>query len=262
MANVRCGRLYGVRYLLTAWYNYRITSAQEYLDSLLAERDATLEKLKQATKYNSTQQLLDKYGSVKPKKPEGSPKSDKKKPRTSDARVFASPPPTANIPRNHQLPSTPSRQPASSAPNSPAQNLAVHPASPAPGEEFAPNAHDFPQQVGGAPPVFGEPKWYDRILDALLGDDETQAKNRFVLLCTNCRLVNGLAPPGAKTLEEVGKWRCYGCGTLNGQELDAAKLVKDIETKESVKVTPDPGEKESKEEDEKIETSAQAKTKI
>lgn len=72
------------------------------------------------------------------------------------------------------------------------------------------------------------PHWYDRILDVLLGEDETAAKNRLVLLCSKCRLVNGQAPPGVKTLEELGRWRCNGCGSWNGVESEGAKVVKEI----------------------------------
>ena len=73
-----------------------------------------------------------------------------------------------------------------------------------------------------------ESHWYDRILDVLLGEDETQAKNRLALICSNCRLVNGQAPPGVKTPEEIGKWRCASCGSWNGTENEAVKLAKQI----------------------------------
>jgi hypothetical protein len=61
-------------------------------------------------------------------------------------------------------------------------------------------------------------------LDALLGEDETQAKNRLALICNECRLVNGQAPPGTRTLEDIGRWRCGGCGAWNGKE----KVKEDI----------------------------------
>lgn len=38
------------------------------------------------------------------------------------------------------------------------------------------------------------------------------------LICSECRLVNGQAPPGVRTLEDVGRWRCGGCGAWNGKE--------------------------------------------
>jgi hypothetical protein len=68
-------------------------------------------------------------------------------------------------------------------------------------------------------------------LDVLLGEDETLAKNRIVLICTNCRLVNGQAPPGVKSLEEVGRWKCGGCGAWNGVESEAANLMQEMTQK-------------------------------
>lgn len=68
-------------------------------------------------------------------------------------------------------------------------------------------------------------------MDVLLGEDETLPKNRIVLICKKCRLVNGQAPPGFKQLEDVGTWRCSGCGTMNGEENEGKKLVADIKKK-------------------------------
>jgi endoplasmic reticulum junction formation protein lunapark len=60
-------------------------------------------------------------------------------------------------------------------------------------------------------------------VNALLGEDETRPDRRLALICSKCRLVNGLAPPGARTPEEVGKWRCSSCGSWNGVELPSSK---------------------------------------
>lgn len=41
--------------------------------------------------------------------------------------------------------------------------------------------------------------------------------------------MNGQAPPGARTLEDVGRWRCGGCSAWNGKEKpqeDVVGLVK------------------------------------
>lgn len=65
----------------------------------------------------------------------------------------------------------------------------------------------------------------------MLGEDETLAKNRLVLLCQNCRLVNGQAPPSVKTLEELGKWRCQSCGAWNGTQTEALKVVQEMTEK-------------------------------
>jgi hypothetical protein len=109
-----------------------------------------------------------------------------------------------------------------------------------PGAEFAPNA-----EFSGPPPAFfpgtpnpppstyssystSETHWYDRIFDVLLGEDETAPKNRIVLICQSCRLVNGQAPPGTKTLAEMGSWRCMSCGALNGEMDEGQRIVNEV----------------------------------
>ncbi|GME23527.1 uncharacterized protein LTHEOB_408 [Neofusicoccum parvum] len=249
--------IYGVRQALTAYFNYRISNTQSYLDNLYKERDSTIEKLKEATKYNSTQQLLEKYGTPRhsPKKEPSTP--DQRRPsgdeRPSSAagphpgRTGFAPPPTANIPRNN-LPPAP--EGGSSRPVTPGEGQPFLPPFPAgqpqppfapqpqadgplaggpPNAEFAPNA--FSAQY--APEVPRGPQWYDRIMDVLLGEDETQPKNRFALICAHCRLVNGQAPPGTKSLEDLGKWKCMGCGGTNGEENEAQKLVGQIKRAEA-----------------------------
>ena len=103
-----------------------------------------------------------------------------------------------------------------------------------PSAEFAPNAFSSAPQY--AQPGEG-PKWYDRLMDVLLGEDETLPRNRLALICHQCRLVNGQAPPGVQRLEEVGKWRCAGCGFLNGEEKEETRLLKEI--KEEAKSMPE-----------------------
>ncbi|KAH6616442.1 hypothetical protein C7974DRAFT_365757 [Boeremia exigua] len=213
--------IYVVRYALTGYFDYRIANTDAYVAKLNKERDATIARLKEATKYNSTQQLLEKYGaspkqdpapSPTPQKPAASPNPQPHSPRTGIA-----PPPTANIqrspnPQNH--PPTPQR--LSPAPPHSPPSPAI---SAAPTEEFAPNAFPAaPKPYPPATPSFTTPHWYDRILDALLGEDETQAKNRLALICTQCRLVNGQAPPGARSAADVGRWRCGACRAWNGVE--------------------------------------------
>ena len=50
----------------------------------------------------------------------------------------------------------------------------------------------------------------------MLGEDETSAKSRYALICSNCRMVNGLAPPGTRNLADMGQWGCARCGVMNG----------------------------------------------
>ncbi|KAK3050800.1 hypothetical protein LTR09_007876 [Extremus antarcticus] len=236
--------IFGVRTALDAYYNYRLSSSQSHLNELYKQREATIEKLKAATKYNSTQQLLDKYGGT-PKKRQPSPQPKKRQSQGGESnqtspqggRTGFMPPPTANIPGRPPPPGpispdgTPVSRPPTAGltpPRPPMQGIE-------PGEEFAPNAFSAPTRPSvsrqpSAQPQYAadSPKWYDRIMDVVLGEDETQSKNRIGLICQNCRLVNGQAPPGVRTLEEIGKWRCSACHTMNGVESEEKRILKQI----------------------------------
>ncbi|PSK44006.1 Protein lunapark [Elsinoe australis] len=232
--------IYLVRLVINTFYNYRINGTQSYLEDLYKQRSDAIEKLKAATKYNSTQQLLDKYGGSAPK-PAKTPGKERKassnqKPVQEPPvqRTGIAPPPTANIAR----PGPPPTSPAQGTPQRP--DMQPRPAdsrhSPQPSEEFAPNAFSYPtapapSQVPASHAYdtgSGGPKWYDRIMDLVLGEDETQPRNRIVLICGQCRLVNGQAPPGTQSLEHLGRWRCMACGAMNGTESAAEKAVKEV----------------------------------
>lgn len=210
---------------------------QSHVNRLQKQRDEKITELKRATRYDSTQALLSKYGGASPPQTpqENESKGGGKKPgppnQTPVQRTGLPPPPTANIPGRvpANRPVTPQAQQQRPLHELPTPQSIVQ--SPVQVEEpgFAPNA--FPQ----APPAYQstpQSHWYDRILDVMLGEDETLAKNRLVLLCSNpdCRLVNGQAPPGVKTLEELGRWRCHACGSWNGVEptSEVRKVIKEV----------------------------------
>ena len=234
--------IYTIRLGLTTFYDYRISTLQANVNSLQKQRDTTIDKLKAATKYNTTQQLLEKYGGTPSRSKSGGQSHQKTSPKENSqsgartGRTGYTPPATANIPGRNvpaSLPSTPQRStPMSSdlGPMPPFTAAAITPpwqqASPIETTaEFAPSAFSAaPQYVQAG----DGPKWYDRFMDLLLGEDETNPRNRIVLICKNCRLVNGQAPPGVKQLEDTGKWRCSSCGTMNGEETEAKKLVAEI----------------------------------
>ncbi|KAL2848246.1 hypothetical protein BJX68DRAFT_267693 [Aspergillus pseudodeflectus] len=247
--------IYIVRAGGARYYEYRINNTQRYLENLNNQRDETIEKLKVATKYNSTQQLLEKYAGDSPKQRAKSgdqkPKSEagKRKPSQPQQppvqRTGIPPPPTANIRRSTAQ--SPPQQPSSPYPPQQQQSpqlppnlnapLPPVPQSGPPGLDepgFAPNAFPAPQQY------IEHSRWYDRLLDVLLGEDETQPKNRIVLICGTCRLVNGQAPPGVKSLEELGRWRCGGCGAWNGEESATKKVLADIKAEAGPAVESDP----------------------
>ncbi|KAM0547855.1 hypothetical protein ACHAPJ_010201 [Fusarium lateritium] len=234
--------IYVTRTTLATYYNFRIESLNARLKDHQQERAKTIQKLKDATKYDSTLELIEKYGGAdgKGKKKDGEENagnktSNEQRPgapaQGAPGRTRMPPPPTANIQR-----------PQSQRAQSPVPGL--NPLEP--GAEFAPNA-----EFSGPPPAAFRPgtpqppplppsgyssystgppesHWYDRIFDILLGEDETAPKNRIVLICKSCRLVNGQAPPGTKTLADVGQWRCMSCGALNGEIDEGKRIVNEV----------------------------------
>jgi len=243
--------IYLVRAALTAFFNFRIETLSARLKDQQTERAKTIQKLKDATKYDSTLELLEKYGGAENKGSKGG-KGDEgssaQPPNQGPAvgtpnRTNRPPPPTANITRVDarppaSAPGTPQPQPDERF-GTPRPQHANPPGSTLePSAEFAPNAFGpggppFPANydptlstVGGG--AGGEPHWYDRILDLLLGEDETAAKNRIVLICARCRLVNGQAPPGTRNLADVGTWKCMACGAANGEVDEGRRIVEEV----------------------------------
>jgi endoplasmic reticulum junction formation protein lunapark len=231
--------IYLIRTVTNSYFSFRIESLETTLKDYQSERSNTIQKLKDATKYDTTLELLEKYGGERPKhkRNKSNQKEDGQKKEmakdggrlgsTPTGRTHMAPPPTANIqrpatsqgiPQNHQRAQGNFIAPNFSPPPQPPPN---HPALTA---EFAPNAGDLPPSSPQYEFTPGPPRWYDRILDLMLGEDEMAPKNRIVLICQKCRLINGQAPPGTKSLAEIGQWKCMSCHAMNG-ELDEGKRI-------------------------------------
>ena len=227
VSNAICS-VYVIRFSLATYYEYRISGIQNQLQELQKQRDSTIEKLKAVTRYNDTEDLLKKYGEASaPKTKPTEPPERKIVPNRDNGpkneRTMFVPPPTANIvARNSsaRLTDTPQRS-APSDRGAFGQDVYPVPRVIPPNQgslspqsytaEFAPNAFSAVPQYSKANE---SPRWYDRILDTLLGEDESLPIARLALICNKCRLVNGLAPPGVKRLEDVGKWQCGSCGAM------------------------------------------------
>ncbi|KAK3997422.1 hypothetical protein QBC44DRAFT_316009 [Cladorrhinum sp. PSN332] len=231
-----------VRSITTIFFDYRIERLSTRHKDLQQERSRTIQKLKDATKYDSTLELLEKYGGSENKQKKSKKRVEQEEEQDEGtgqikgkkehaygqhaARTGLPPPPTANIQRRSVTPlQQPLRIQDSPSPRPPSSMAGDAFA------DFAPNAFDGkapPSTFLQVPPArlapTPESHWYDRILDTLLGEDETAAKNRIVLICSRCRLVNGQAPPGTKSLSELVQWKCMSCGALNG-EIDEGKRI-------------------------------------
>ncbi|RKF59865.1 putative protein lunapark-b protein [Erysiphe neolycopersici] len=227
--------IYIGRLILNTYYNYRIDTTKQYLEEQQAERIKTIEKLKAATKYNTTHELLERYGEVSSLNISTSPKV-KRHVEKKSFKTPVIPPPTANIPRLENSINQEGK-PQLSASDQPVYHQASQIqnsgdlTTPGP-PEFAPNAFSFSSEYAPSKKNSVEDHWYDRFLDLLLGENEMLPKNRLVLICQYCRLINGQAPPGIKSLESLGNWRCYSCNAMNGEEMKATaevqRMINDI----------------------------------
>ncbi len=234
--------LYLIRAGTAAFFNYRIESLSARLKEQQEERAKTIQKLKDATKYDSTLELLEKYGGAEPKPKKGK-KNDvaetadggrQQGPATGSqpgtpSRTSIPPPATANIRRREGMQQFMGDPPV--PPSSPSAASRDGDTS----AEFAPNAFGAPGSPATTSSYYqphkltpAEARWYDRILDVILGEDETAPQNRIALVCSKCRLVNGQAPPGTKELSDFGPWRCMQCGTMNGELSPGKRIVKEI----------------------------------
>lgn len=212
------------------------------LEELQSKKKDTIEKLKDITNFSTTQSIIEKYGGSSPadagkQRPKGSPANQQpprgpsgpqgpQGPQQGPQGQAPAPPPTSNefqqqliqqqmlAQQRAGLPSPLQTLPAlpdinlgmSSALGSPSRSVPVLNL-----QQTQPSSQQHLQSEEAT-----SPKWYDRILDVIVGEDETSARNRYALICKSCRMVNGLAPPGTTSLNDMEGWGCVRCGTLNG----------------------------------------------
>ncbi|KAG6011213.1 hypothetical protein E4U43_008472 [Claviceps pusilla] len=224
--------IYSIRAIISAYFTYYINTTSTRLKAHQDERAKTIQKLKDATKYDSTLELIEKYGGENKQKSNkaGDDPSDTAannattsekgvRPNAAPGRTNLPPPPTANIVvrANHASANADATSGEKQQQSS--------------GAEFAPNAFTDPPlapRIHHQQYMAPETHWYDRIFDVLLGEDETAARNRYALICHTCRLVNGQAPPGTKSLAEIGMWRCSDCGATNGEQDEGKRIMEEV----------------------------------
>ncbi|EIW70260.1 hypothetical protein TREMEDRAFT_71568 [Tremella mesenterica DSM 1558] len=195
--------------LLQLWFTRQRNAEELHLRTLLGEQRKHLEAIKKATNFDSTRKLIEQY--------EG-----------------GSPGPSLPSTPHNSNPSTPQKQ--QTAQGSPGQN-----GSPRGGLEGTPKAPGHLVGIGGTPlvgpsgpiplppgmtadqatmlqmqmaaiqPVLPTPekKWYDRVVDSILGDDPSQSsQSKYALVCGECFRHNGLV--GSQY-----EWERLRCNHLN-----------------------------------------------
>ncbi|KAI8621401.1 hypothetical protein BC830DRAFT_1094343 [Chytriomyces sp. MP71] len=205
------------RRLVDVWYRAKLRASNRHLDTLRANLKVKVEELKKKTGYYTTKNLIDKFDT--PLKEKMAPL---KVPELAQrgAHDIAS---RANLCLDQNnaigpnLTQTPVKllvegTPAVPHPNAHMQHphLSIESSVRSPPVMIMPNG--TPKiQVATAPPGTPSSSWFDRVMDAVIGDTEGP-QNKYALICKSCFEHNGLVPP-----DEYShiKFKCRSCGFLN-----------------------------------------------
>ncbi|KAG0766241.1 hypothetical protein G6F33_004243 [Rhizopus arrhizus] len=158
--------IYYVRKGLIYYFDRKQKKEESNLSLLRKEQKEKIEELKKKTSYYTTQSLLERYDDEAAKKKAEAAKVANEK---SDLRQRR--PVTAPV--NHKPVPPPQPYPSSPIPNQ-SPNQLRYPSQPM-----------IPQQ-----PLKSQPQWYDKLIDALVGDAGPETK--YALICTHCFAHNGL----------------------------------------------------------------------
>jgi endoplasmic reticulum junction formation protein lunapark len=199
--------VYVVRRIIGWWYSRRIEREMQERETLKGKLNLKLEELKEKNDYYTTQQLLQRYDAKSPAKTASSttlPPMDQSSSHLRQRIPQHPPPPSQSLPPVNPQQHTPILTPRPPPLNHlPTDDLNT--------PDFHPSAFTPPLSMSPAP---GPRTFLDRLLDLLVGEDETAPEHRYALICVRCRMHNGLAPPGEMP-GEVG-YLCARCGQWNG----------------------------------------------
>ncbi|CAO3627123.1 unnamed protein product [Mucor hiemalis] len=165
--------IYYIRKGLVLFYEGKQKKEEANLTTLRKEQKSKLEELKKKTSYYSTQSLLERYDEVLAKKKEEAAKQEKMQQELRQRKPVSMP----MRPLQQQQQGQPGQRSGFPPPN-------TMPNGPYPQQQ---------QQQGGGPILpqpRSEPQWYDKIVDALVGDAGPETK--YALICTHCFHHNGL----------------------------------------------------------------------
>ncbi|KZT51852.1 hypothetical protein CALCODRAFT_459940 [Calocera cornea HHB12733] len=177
--------IFFIRRLVHMFYRWRASSEERKLKTLLTEQKAKIAEIKKKTNYDSTRNLLEKYGET-----------------SARPEVQSSPLQQRGVPGAlpGTQPSTPLRQIGIAGVGTPTRG----PPRPLP---------PYLQPSGAMLPPPQTRKWYDTLADALLGPDEQAAsREKYALICAKCFNHNGLVSPSE--WDDV-QYKCPKCGYFN-----------------------------------------------
>ncbi|EEY15792.1 conserved hypothetical protein [Verticillium alfalfae VaMs.102] len=235
------GGIFLTRTVVTLYFNFRIERLSVRLKEQQDERAKTIQKLKDATKYDSTMQLLEKYGGENKTDKDGKKAdSNQQNPGSKQqneqqqqgqhgnrsGRTALPPPPTANIQRRN-----------------------------GPVGVATPGTH----QSGHGDSQLGA----SRRLPASsrrpsLRPTPTPSSRRSTMpsrpSSRPTRRTGMTAPPGTKSLAELGMWKCMSCGAANGEVDEGKRIVDEVLRSKETTSEVTAGEEFKEEEDSEEET--------
>ncbi|RDB19836.1 Protein lunapark [Hypsizygus marmoreus] len=168
-----------IRRIIQIWYTRKGDAEEKTLQTLLKQQRSKVEEIKKKTNYYSTRELIQRYD----------------EPTSSPAlRQRLVPGPTQ--------PSTPQRQPP--FPNGKSVLQTPNP--------FNPLTPVSTPSIPSNPP---RKQWYDKLADALLGDDDhtpNASTSRYALICEKCFAHNGLVK---ESMWADAQYVCPKCNHFN-----------------------------------------------
>ncbi|KAJ3216544.1 hypothetical protein HDU67_009329 [Dinochytrium kinnereticum] len=225
--------IYYGRKFIVLWFKAKKRIQDQLLETLRTQQKQKVEELKKKTGYYTTKGLIERYES--PQK--GDPNKLHMPGSPARGTPTGMPPGSGQSQlrqRHASMPSPPTGAILGNALGSPSMSGTPTPHNATPGQALGPN--------GGTPSTihsssqFGTPNttqrnWYDKVVDAIIGDEQPQQK--YALICQQCFEHNGLVLP-----EEYGnaKFRCLKCGFFNARKSRLATAL----SSNSADVSPPP----------------------
>lgn len=185
---------YLIVYLINSIFRLSVGRRERHLQSLKKNHSLKIEELKKITNFNTTNELLNKYGNQEERKKSKDESRNKATKKQLDGSRQINTPNAQQQQQQQQI----------------IKRL---------------------QSLQENPPVQKPRTFQDRVLDFIVGSDNNEAtENRYALICKQCLTHNGLAPPGSTNPFKVS-YICPNCGFLNG-ETEIEETITPIETEE------------------------------
>ncbi|CAG8794452.1 11760_t:CDS:2, partial [Dentiscutata erythropus] len=178
---------------LALWYKRKEANEETQLEHLRAKKKLKVEEMKNKTGYYTTQNLLERFDSKVAANQQNSPLSPGQK------GPLGRPIQPINPNLRQRLPNS-QASPGSNEVNGELENR-----PPLPGGHDIIRSDD---RSAITSPALLQRRWYDKLLDVLVGEEE----QKYALVCNNCHTWHGLALP--TEFDDV-QFYCKNCNTFN-----------------------------------------------